>query len=115
MRTQRHRIGISLVYQFKAVNWLHWTTVIVVFGITGSLSLVFSRLILTDLLKLDGSLLTGPWSYRLTYLLLIPPFYSTMLVLVGTLFGKHTYFKKRVIRMWSRVIPKRVHRHTRRY
>ncbi len=40
---------------------------------------------------------------------------SLMLVLVGTLFGKHTYFKKRVIKMWSRVIPKGVHRHSRRY
>ena len=45
-----------MIYHFKGRDWLHWVTVILVFSITGSLSLAFSRLLLMDVLKLDGSL-----------------------------------------------------------
>ena len=41
------------------------------------------------------------WSYRIVYLMLIPPRYSVTLVAVGTLLGKHTYLKKRVMHMWG--------------
>ena len=91
----------------QASRLLHWTTVIIVFSITGMLSVLFSRLLLQDILHLDGNLWSGPWSYRIAYLLLIPPFYSVALVAVGTLLGKHSYFKNRVLRMWSRLLPGR--------
>ena len=92
----------------KATDWSHWATIIIVFSVTGSLSVLFSRLLLNDVLQLDGSLWRGPWAYRFSYLLLMPPLYSVTLVAVGTALGKHTYFKRRVLRMWGRLIPKRV-------
>ena len=75
------------------------------FSFTGTFSVLFSRLLLNDILHLDGNLWSGPWSYRIAYLLLIPPIYSVTLVAVGTLLGKHSYFKKWVLRMWSRLLP----------
>ncbi len=93
----------------KPVDWLHFTIIIVVFSITGILSVLFSRLLLKDLLDLDGDVWSGPWSYRIAYLVLIPPSYSVILVAVGTLFGKHSYFKQRVLRMWGVLLLRRIY------
>ena len=87
-------------------GWLHWLLVILVFSATGSLAVMVSRLILHDLLGLQGSFWGGPWSYRLVYLLLIPPAYSAMLATIGTLVGKGPYFRRRVVKMWRRMLPK---------
>ena len=84
---------------------LHWLIVIVVFSITGSLAVVLARVLLKDLLQLEGSFWGGPWSYRAVYVLLIPPCYSALLVTVGALFGKLDYFRRRVLKMWSRLLP----------
>ena len=88
----------------SSVDWFHWAIVTVVFSITGALSLLFSRFLLSGILRLEGGLWSGPWSYRIVYLLLIPPFYSMALVVVGTFFGKHTYFRRRVMRTWGRLV-----------
>ena len=79
----------------------HYLTVVVVFGIAGSIAVVINRLLLTDLLGLEGSLWAGPWRYRAAYLALIPPSYSLTLVAVGTLVGKREYFSRRALRVWS--------------
>jgi len=89
-----------------SVDWFNWTIVTVVFGVTGVLSVLFSRFLLSGILHLEGGLWSGPWSYRIVYLLLIPPFYSVALVVVGTFFGKHAYFRRRVVRMWGRLLPR---------
>lgn len=89
-------------------GWLHWLIVLTVFSITGSMAVWLSRLILHDLLGLEGSFWHGPWSYTLTYLALIPPCYSTMLAIIGTALGKGPYFRKRVVNMWSRLLPRRL-------
>ena len=86
----------------KAASALHYLVVLVVFAITGSLAVILSRLLLKELLGLEGSFFAGPWSFRIAYLLTIPPSYSVMLVVVGTLFGKRQYFTRRVLRMWGR-------------
>ena len=86
----------------------HWLTVLTVFGITGLSSLLFSRLLFDVILGWDGSLWSGPWSYRIAYLVVMPPVYSATLVLVGTLFGKRDYFARRVMRLWGRFIPKKI-------
>ena len=80
----------------------------VVFSITGTISMLFSRFLLGDILQLEGNVWSGPWSYRIAYLLLITPLYSVTLVAVGTLLGKHAYFKDKVFRMWSRLLPRRM-------
>ena len=84
--------------------------VLVVFGITGSLTVLFSRFLLQDILNLQGGLISGPWSYRIVYILLIPPFYSLTLVTVGTVLGKGEYFRARVVQMWLRFLPARLRR-----
>ena len=81
-----------------------------VFGITGLSALVFSRVLFNVILDLEGSLWSGPWSYRVLYLAVIPPFYSAALVLVGAIFGKRDYFAARVLKMWGRLIPGSVRR-----
>lgn len=79
----------------------HYLIVIVVFGITGSIAVALSKLVMNDLLGLEGSLWGGPWSYRGAYLALIPLSYSLTLVAVGTLFGKREYFSRRAMRVWG--------------
>ncbi len=103
----RHHLAASGQARLP-VGLVHWSIVASVFTITGILSMLFGRLLLNGILHLDGNLWSGPWSYRIAYLLLIPPFYSVTLVAVGTLLGKHAYFKNRVLRMWSRLLPWRL-------
>ena len=86
----------------------HWLIVMIVFGITGFSALVFSRLLLNVILGMEGSLWSGPWSYRAVYLAVIPPFYYVTLILVGSLFGKREYFMQRMVKVWSRFIPRRI-------
>jgi len=92
----------------KPVDWTHWTIVVIVFSLTGTLSMLLGRFLLRRVLQLDGDLWSGPWSYRLSYLLLILPVYSVTLVAVGTLLGKHAYFKQRVSHMWGCLLPGRL-------
>jgi hypothetical protein len=80
----------------------HYLVVLIVFAITGLIAVFLSKLILSCALGLEGSLWSGPWSFRVAYLLLIPPSYSVTLVAVGTLFGKRAYFTRRVMRIWGR-------------
>ena len=90
----------------KPADWLHWTIVIVVFGITGTLSLLLTRFVLHDMFQVEGEIWAGPWSYRIAYLLVGPPAYTVTLVVVGSIFGKHTYFKERALRTWRRLLPR---------
>ncbi len=83
----------------------HYAVLFLVFGVTGGLTVLVSRLALNGLLGLEGSLLSGPWSYRLVYLALIPPAYSAILLTVGTLMGKRAYFQRRVVRLWGWLLP----------
>ena len=84
----------------------HWAIVMTVFAIAGPASLLFSRLLFDVLLGWEGSLWSGPWSYRIVYLSVVPPIYSVTLVLVGSLFGKQDYFARRVTRLWGRLVPR---------
>ena len=53
-------------------------------------------------LGLKGSLKDGPWSYRICSIVIMTPIYSTLLVLVGTVFGRHHYFRHFSVKMFSR-------------
>mmetsp|Transcript_8044 Transcript_8044/g.10177 ORF Transcript_8044/g.10177 Transcript_8044/m.10177 type:complete len:180 (-) Transcript_8044:89-628(-) len=73
-----------------------------VFGITGSTTMVVVRPAVTDVLKLEGNMRDGPWSYRICSLVIMTPIYATLLVCVGTVFGRHAYFRHFSVKMWSR-------------
>jgi hypothetical protein len=55
-----------------------------------------------DILGLDGTFKDGPWSYRISSLVVMSPIYSVLLVLVGTVFGRHAYFRHFSVKMLSR-------------
>ncbi len=93
---------------YKSFEGLHWTIVIIVFSIAGSVSLLLTRFVPNSVVQIEGELWSGPWSYRVAYLLVGPPVYTMTLVMVGTLFGKHAYFKRRALRVWGLLLPKRM-------
>ena len=91
--------------QLTAPRIRHYGIIFLAFGVTGGLTVLISRLLLNGLLGLDGSLISGPWSYRLVYLAVIPPVYSATLLAVGTLMGKRAFFQRRVVRLWGWALP----------
>ncbi|KAI9297351.1 hypothetical protein K502DRAFT_323337 [Neoconidiobolus thromboides FSU 785] len=78
-----------------------------IFAITGSTSVYISRPLLNNLFGLKGSLKEGPWSYRISSVLLGLPTYSLLLFTFSNLFGKNVYFYPILKRMWSRFLPKK--------
>jgi len=73
-----------------------------VFAITGSSSLVLVRPAVSKGLGLQGSMKDGPWSYRICSLVIMTPIYTVLLVAVGTVFGRHAYFRHFAVKMISR-------------
>jgi hypothetical protein len=73
-----------------------------VFAITGSSTMVLVRPAVSKGLGLKGSLKDGPWSYRICSIVVMTPIYATLLVVVGTIFGRHQYFRHFSVKMWSR-------------
>ena len=55
-----------------------------------------------DGLGLEGSFKEGPWSYRLCSIIIMSPIYASLLVLVGTAFGRHAYFRHFSVKIFSR-------------
>ncbi len=56
----------------------------------------------SDGLGIKGSMLEGPWSYRICTFIIISPVYATLLVIVGTIFGRHAYFRQFSVKIFSR-------------
>ena len=73
-----------------------------VFAITGSSTMVLVRPAVSNGLGLKGTLKDGPWSYRICSIVVMTPIYATLLVVVGTIFGRHNYFRHFSVKMWSR-------------
>lgn len=76
-----------------------------VFAVTGSSTAFVVRPLVSDGLGLQGSFKDGPMSFRVVSLVAMMPIYSALLVTVGTLFGRHTFFKRFAVKMWSRLLP----------
>eukprot|EP01124_Arcella_intermedia_P033727 TRINITY_DN8174_c0_g1_i1.p1 TRINITY_DN8174_c0_g1~~TRINITY_DN8174_c0_g1_i1.p1 ORF type:complete len:150 (-),score=23.66 TRINITY_DN8174_c0_g1_i1:32-481(-) len=91
--------------KFTAGWWGEAVLICTVFAITGSSTLYFVRPVIKNVLHLEGSLKDGPWSYRLGYVTTITPVYSVLLVFFGTVFGRHLFFRRMSVRIWSRFIP----------
>ncbi|KAJ1508156.1 hypothetical protein HMI54_010817 [Coelomomyces lativittatus] len=75
-----------------------------VFGITGTSSLKLVRYTLNAVIG-PGSLIDGPNTWRLAYLFCGLPMYSALLLTLGTLSGRGTYFRAMLIKMHSRFLP----------
>ncbi|CAO3574232.1 unnamed protein product [Mortierella alpina] len=87
--------------------WKEWTIIMGVFAVTGSSTVMFVKPILKDVFKLEGSMKEGPWSFRIAYLSTTLPLYSCVLLTVASIAGRRPYFKKVVLRMWGRFLPKK--------
>ena len=57
---------------------------------------------------LEGSMIDGPWSYRVTSLLVVSPIYASLLVTFGTLAGRHRYFASMATKIFGRFVPRAV-------
>ena len=81
---------------------------IVVFGITGSLSVLAVRPSLKSIFGIEGTLIDGPNSYRVLSILCVSPMYAAVLLAIGTLSGRHNYFAKMSMKILGRFVPKTV-------
>ena len=88
-----------IIKTFRAKNLFHLVIIFIVFGITGSLSVVLGKYVLI----LFGDSLVQSDFYWLFRLIIIFPLYQLLLILVGTIFGQFRYFweieKRILIRM----------------
>ena len=90
----------KLIKIFKVKNFNQLIIIFIVFGITGSLSVVLGKYVLINVF--GESFLNNDY-YWLLRLILIFPIYQVLLIIVGALFGQFRYFweieKKILIKM----------------
>ena len=90
----------KLIKVFKVKDFNQLIIIFIVFGITGSLSVVLGKYILINVF--GESFLNNDY-YWLLRLILIFPIYQVLLIVVGALFGQFRYFweieKKILIKM----------------
>ena len=82
----------KLIKVFKANSLSHLMLIFIVFGITGSLSVVLSEPIL-NYLKLD-QITNYVVVHTLLRILVILIVYQVLLIVVGSIFGQFEYFKR---------------------
>ena len=90
----------KLIKIFKVKDFKQLIIIFIVFGITGSLSVVLGKYVLINIF--GESFLKNDY-YWLLRLILIFPIYQVLLIIVGALFGQFRYFweieKKILIKM----------------
>lgn len=86
-------------------DWKEGIIACIVFGITGTASMMIVRPTVEKVFHLKGSLLEGPNSYRVVSLLSISPIYAMMLTVIGTLAGRHSFFAGMAWKIFRRFIP----------
>tara|TARA_X000000950_G_C13776578_1_gene603302 strand:- start:587 stop:874 length:288 start_codon:yes stop_codon:yes gene_type:complete len=88
---------------FKTKNFFQLFIVFIVFGISGSLSVVISGPFL-DLIGLNN--FENSITKLIIRLLIIFPLYQLILIFIGTVFGQFKYFWEFEKRFWSRLFNK---------
>ncbi len=90
----------KLIKIFKVKDFNQLIIIFIVFGITGSLSVVLGKYVLINIF---GENFLNNEYYWLLRLILIFPIYQVLLIIVGALFGQFRYFweieKKILIKM----------------
>ena len=90
----------KLIKIFKVRDFKQLIIIFIVFGITGSLSVILGKYVLINIF--GESFLNNDY-YWLLRLILIFPIYQVLLIIVGALFGQFRYFweieKKILIKM----------------
>ena len=80
----------KLIIFFKAKSFLHLVIIFIVFGISGSLSVVVSGPIL-DYIQIE-KLVTYYPAYLIIRFILIFPIYQFVLIIIAIIFGEYKYF-----------------------
>eukprot|EP00537_Pseudo-nitzschia_pungens_P013301 CAMPEP_0172395302 /NCGR_PEP_ID=MMETSP1061-20121228/18794_1 /TAXON_ID=37318 /ORGANISM="Pseudo-nitzschia pungens, Strain cf. pungens" /LENGTH=173 /DNA_ID=CAMNT_0013126829 /DNA_START=261 /DNA_END=779 /DNA_ORIENTATION=+ len=88
--------------RWSAAWYREMVLICTVFAITGTSTMVLVRPAVSKGLGLQGSFKDGPWSFRICSLVIMTPIYATLLLCVGTVFGRHAYFRHFSVKMWSR-------------
>ncbi len=83
--------------------WQEWTIKCVLFAITGTSSMKLVRPVLREATGIEGTFRDGPNSYRAMSLMLMTPIYTMLLLTVGTLGGRHTFYRGMATKMWGRI------------
>ena len=90
----------KLIKIFKVKDLYQLIIIFIVFGITGSLSVVLGKYVL---IKVFGESFLNNDYYWFLRLILIFPIYQVLLIIIGALFGQFRYFweieKKILIKM----------------
>tara|TARA_B100001769_G_C21783282_1_gene427368 strand:+ start:161 stop:448 length:288 start_codon:yes stop_codon:yes gene_type:complete len=81
----------KIKYRWGIESNLQLIIIFIVFGITGSTSLLISGPIL-NFINLEQSI-TVNWIYWLVRIITIFPIYQILLLVIGTLFGEFEFFK----------------------
>ena len=79
---------------------LQLITIFLVFGITGSVSVLISGPVL-DLINLE-EVINLDWIYWLLRIVIIFPVYQILLLVIGALFGEFNFFKNFIKKMFRR-------------
>ena len=96
-------LGPKVMPERNSFQWYREMVLLcTVFAITGTSTMVLVRPAMSNVLGMKGSLKDGPWSYRICSIVIMTPLYAGMLVLVGTTFGRHAYFRHFAVKMFSR-------------
>lgn len=120
----RHFLGPKPMPERYTFAWYREVALIcTVFAITGSSTMVLVRWwtlyrclflfrsvsnifqvrpAVKDILGLQGTFVDGPWSYRIASIFVMSPIYASLLVAVGTVFGRHFYFRHFAVKIFSR-------------
>ena len=70
--------------------------------------MAFCRPALKNVMGIEGTMVEGPWSYRIASVLIISPIYACILMTVGTLAGRHVFFANMARKIMSRFVPKKL-------
>ena len=80
----------KLIIFFKAKSFLHLVIIFIVFGISGSLSVVVSGPIL-GYIQIEKFVTYYP-AYLIIRFILIFPIYQCVLIIIAIIFGEYKYF-----------------------
>jgi len=84
------------------------TVIMCVFAMTGILITQIAPVILSGIIGIEGGFISGPWSYRILYIVMIPPIYYLLLISIGTLLGKGKFFRGRIKNTWGKILRIRI-------
>ena len=95
---------IKFIRYFKAKSLNHLILIFIIFGISGSLTLILSEPII-NLIKMN-EILENKFILLLLRIIIIFPLYQLVLILIATIFGEFNYFLSFERNMFKKLLKK---------